>query len=48
MPYEEPQEPDLIIETDCRPVEECVERMVAFMEQAGVIWHRGQWRIPPT
>ena len=36
-PYEPPAQPDLVLETDKRPVEECVEAILALLERRGTL-----------
>ena len=36
-PYEEPEAPELVVETDKHSLEECVSQILAFLEQEGVI-----------
>lgn len=35
-PYEEPDAPEIIIDTDKHPVEDCVEQLLAFLRQRGI------------
>jgi len=36
-PYEEPEAPEIVLETDKMSVEICVERVIAFLEERGII-----------
>jgi bifunctional enzyme CysN/CysC len=36
-PYEPPAQPDLVLETDKRPVEECVEAILTLLERKGAV-----------
>jgi len=36
-PYEEPEHPDLILDTDTDPLDECVERVVDLLVERGVV-----------
>jgi adenylylsulfate kinase len=36
-PYEEPEHPEIIIDTDKHPVEECADMIIARLRQAGVL-----------
>ncbi len=36
-PYEEPDAPEIIIDTDQHPVEECVEKLLAFLRERGIV-----------
>src|SRR5437868_558463 len=36
-PYEPPAQPDLVLETDKRPVEDCVEAILALLEHKGAL-----------
>jgi adenylylsulfate kinase len=35
-PYEEPDAPEIVIDTDQHPVEECVERLLGILRQRGI------------
>ena len=35
-PYEEPDAPEIIIDTDQHPVEDCVEQLLAVLRQRGI------------
>lgn len=35
-PYEEPQDPELIVDTGSQPLEECVEQVIELMQERGV------------
>ncbi|MGH6635973.1 MAG: adenylyl-sulfate kinase [Gammaproteobacteria bacterium] len=35
-PYEEPDAPEIVIDTDKHPVEDCVEQLLAFLKQRGI------------
>jgi adenylyl-sulfate kinase len=41
-PYEEPEHPDLIVETDKETIEECVSGIFAKLEERGYLDHQGQ------
>ncbi|WP_368784365.1 adenylyl-sulfate kinase [Acinetobacter baumannii] len=32
-PYEEPEQPELVIATDARSLDDCVEQVIAYVEQ---------------
>jgi adenylylsulfate kinase len=36
-PYEEPENPELVVHTDQKSVEECVAQVLAYLEQKGVL-----------
>ena len=36
-PYEEPENPEIILETDKMSVEECVQKIVDYMQQKGIL-----------
>ena len=36
-PYEEPESPELVLDTGVLSVEECAERIVALLENSGII-----------
>lgn len=35
-PYEEPDSPEIVIDTDTHPVEDCVEQLLVFLRQRGI------------
>lgn len=39
-PYEEPQAPDILVETDCNPLEECVEHVLQFLIEKRIVIRR--------
>ncbi len=41
-PYEEPTQPDLVVDTAFTPVEDCVERVISLLTQRGIILKSGQ------
>jgi len=36
-PYEEPERPELVIETDCRSLEECVDHVIRYLADQGIV-----------
>jgi len=38
-PYEEPEKPELIVDTGSRPLDECVEQVLGYLDGVGVISH---------
>jgi len=36
-PYEEPEEPDLVLDTGGTPLEECVERIIGLLRERGIL-----------
>jgi adenylylsulfate kinase len=36
-PYEEPSNPEIVVDTGLQPLEKCVEQVLAYLEQHGVI-----------
>ena len=36
-PYEEPENPEIVVETDKLSIEECVERIMSYLEQRGLV-----------
>jgi adenylylsulfate kinase len=36
-PYEPPAKPDLVLETDKLPVDQCVEKLLALLASHGVV-----------
>lgn len=38
-PYEEPSKPELTVDTGSRPIEECVEEVLAILRQRGIIFN---------
>ena len=36
-PYEEPEAPEIAVETDKQSLDECVSKILAFLEKQGVI-----------
>lgn len=36
-PYEEPDDPELVVDTGTLPLEECVAQVLALLKQRGVI-----------
>ena len=38
-PYEEPSKPELTVDTGARPIEECVEEVLAILRQRGIIFN---------
>ena len=36
-PYEEPENPDIVVETDKHSLDACVEQILSFLEKQGVI-----------
>ncbi len=37
-PYKDPLDPNLIIETDCAPLEECAAKIIGFLEDKEIIY----------
>jgi adenylylsulfate kinase len=36
-PYEEPDNPEIVVDTGSLPVEDCIDRLVGFLKQHGYI-----------
>ncbi len=36
-PYEEPQQPELVVDTDDKPLDQCVDEVVAFLDDRGIL-----------
>ncbi len=36
-PYEEPENPELVVETDRMPLEVCTDRVMAFLQERGIV-----------
>ena len=36
-PYEEPENPELAVETDCKSVDECVEEILAYLKSKSIV-----------
>jgi adenylylsulfate kinase len=45
-PFEEPLNPDLVVDTSSAPVTECGRRIVAYLESVGYLGHRSA--VPPA
>ncbi len=41
-PYEEPENPELVVDTGSLPLDECVEQVLAYLKEAGVIGNNGK------
>ena len=39
-PYEEPTNPELVVDTGTRPIEECVDKVIGLLCQRGVLPER--------
>nr|WP_238701351.1 adenylyl-sulfate kinase [Mariprofundus erugo] len=44
-PYEEPESPELVVDTGSRPLDECVEQVIAYLTDHHFIGHRESLRI---
>jgi adenylylsulfate kinase len=45
-PFEEPLNPDLVVDTSSAPVSECGRRILAYLESVGYLGHRSA--VPPA
>ncbi|TAN46782.1 MAG: adenylyl-sulfate kinase [Methylococcaceae bacterium] len=40
-PYEEPDDPELVVETDVLTMEECVAKVMQMLRDRGIVWQQG-------